>query len=85
MKICIEGYVAFLDILGFSRIVANDSFHERFESYIEIIRTAVNFPGSNLEFEITSDSVVILFKRTQYISFTTSPICNFNYFISFTN
>ena len=59
MKICIEGYVAFLDILGFSRIVANDSFHERFESYIEIIRTAVTFPGSNLEFEITSDSVVI--------------------------
>ncbi len=59
MKIFIEGYVAFLDILGFSKIVANDSFHVRFESYIEIIRTAVNIPGGNLEFEITSDSVVI--------------------------
>ncbi len=59
MKMRIEGYVAFLDILGFSKIVANDTFHERFGSYIEIIRTAVSFPGSNLEFEITSDSVVI--------------------------
>jgi len=59
VKIHIEGYVAFLDILGFSRIVAADSFHERFESYIEIIRSAVNIPGSTLEFEITSDSVVI--------------------------
>ncbi len=59
MKICIEGYVAFLDILGFSRIVANDSFHERFESYIDIIRSSIKIPGSSLEFEITSDSVVI--------------------------
>ena len=59
MKICIEGYVAFLDILGFSRIVANDSFHERFEAYIGIIRSAIDFPGSKLEFEITSDSLVI--------------------------
>jgi len=59
MKLCIEGYVAFLDILGFSRIVAKDSFHERFEAYIGIIRDAVDYPRSSLEFEISSDSVVI--------------------------
>jgi hypothetical protein len=58
------GYVAFLDVLGFSEMVASDGFNDLFESYIGIIRDATNLPEKPLEYEISSDSIVIYTDET---------------------
>ena len=54
----IDGYVAFLDVLGFSELVKNESFDSAFEMYSELISAAT---GSNrkLNYVTFSDSLVI--------------------------
>jgi hypothetical protein len=54
----IDGFVAFLDILGFSELVRRSSFDQEFEQYSNIICNTSKSNG-NLNYVIFSDSVVI--------------------------
>lgn len=54
----IDGYVAFLDILGFSELVRRKSFADDFDRYSEIISGAAR-SNDNLNYVTFSDSVVI--------------------------
>ena len=55
----ISGYVAFLDILGFSELVQRDSFSREFEQYSEILKNALRKDKRDLQYVTFSDSVVI--------------------------
>lgn len=55
----IGGHVAFLDILGFSELVNNQSFSDKFAQYSKILSTAVHAIGRNLHYITFSDSVLI--------------------------
>ena len=54
----IDGYVAFLDILGFSELVKHSSFDDEFDQYSEVISTAACSNG-DLDYATFSDSLVI--------------------------
>ena len=60
-KESIDGYVAFLDILGFSELVSRTTFEEDFDfsRYSEIIGKAVQTDSSSLQYAIFSDSIVV--------------------------
>ena len=54
----IDGYVAFLDILGFTELVTRSSFDNDFARYSDIISAAAQLNG-NLNYVTFSDNVVI--------------------------
>lgn len=54
----IDGYIAFLDILGFSELVRRQSFDAEFEQYSEIIGNAIQ-AHDGLNYVTFSDSIVI--------------------------
>ncbi len=55
----INGYVAYLDILGFSELVQRESFSKEFDQYSEILSNAVRTNNRGLQYVTFSDSVVI--------------------------
>lgn len=55
----ITGYIAFLDILGFSQLVMKDSFSMDFERYSNILNEAVRADNRDLQYVTFSDSIII--------------------------
>jgi hypothetical protein len=54
------GYVAFLDVLGFTAMVANDRDGERLEQYLNTLKTALkDDDGHTVEYVVFSDSIVL--------------------------
>lgn len=54
-----HGYVAFIDLLGFSELVKRIDFGESFDQYTEIIETNLESKDINLQYIIFSDSIII--------------------------
>ena len=59
-----KGYVALLDVLGFSALVSSDSNGEKIAAYVSKIESIVNkhhqtSPSKKIEFVIFSDSIVL--------------------------
>jgi hypothetical protein len=54
-----EGYIAFLDILGFSHSVGRDGFDEKLERFLSNIKDAVKDNSPSPQFAITSDSIIL--------------------------
>lgn len=52
--------VAFLDILGFSHTISREeNFENKFEQYIQIIEDTVKSIDSNIEYILSSDSIIL--------------------------
>lgn len=60
-----EGFVAFLDILGFSELVRNGNLFEKFPQYTDIINNALETEGDLLQYIIFSDSIIINSKNAE--------------------
>lgn len=54
-----KGYVALLDILGFSELIKSDSLPGDFERYFEIMKGALESYGPNIQYVTFSDSILI--------------------------
>ncbi|MEW6563358.1 MAG: hypothetical protein AB1400_09040 [Pseudomonadota bacterium] len=59
-----KGYVALLDVLGFSALISSDSNGEKIAAYVSKIESIVdkhckNSPSKQIEFVIFSDSIVL--------------------------
>ncbi len=54
-----HGYIAFLDLLGFSRLVAEDDFLERWERFLGIVGEAIRDNDPSPELTIASDSMIL--------------------------
>ncbi len=54
-----EGYVAFLDIIGFSELIKESTFDQKFEKYSRILRKTTQTNNRDLQHITFSDSVII--------------------------
>ena len=54
-----DGYIAFLDLLGFSRFVARDTFDETVDAYFTIVEESIGGPPPHAVFTIASDSTIL--------------------------
>ena len=54
-----DGYIAFLDLLGFSRFVARDTFNKTVDAYFTIVDESVDAQSSQVIFAIASDSIIL--------------------------
>lgn len=55
----IEGYLAYIDLLGFSELIKTAGFDEKFTKFYSIIEEAVEFGGNGIYYRFFSDSIVL--------------------------
>src|SRR3989442_26986 len=53
------GYVALLDVLGFSNLVSGDRAAARLAAYQEVLQTALAAEAEGMEYVVFSDTIVI--------------------------
>jgi hypothetical protein len=53
----ISGYVAFLDVLGFSNLIGGDHVGERIEKYLESVKSSIE--GTPVQYVVFSDSIML--------------------------
>jgi hypothetical protein len=54
-----RGYVALLDVLGFSALVASDSAGDRIERYLQCLQRTVGGGATPVDYVVFSDSIVL--------------------------
>lgn len=60
-----NGYVAFLDLLGFSRLVAREGFKHTAGRYLDLVREAIGRRQPAPEFAVASDSTILTTTGTE--------------------
>ena len=53
------GYIALLDVLGFSELISRESRNDDLQRYFDAIDVATNSDGQPVEFVLFSDTIVI--------------------------
>jgi len=55
----IEGYLAYIDLQGFSELIKTTKFNEKFQKFYNIIEEAIKVGGKDIFYNFFSDSIVI--------------------------
>jgi len=55
----IEGYLAYIDLQGFSELIKTIKFNEKFQKFYNIIEEAIKVGGTDIYYTFFSDSIVI--------------------------
>ena len=69
------GFVAFLDLLGFSELIQREDFSDKFERYVDIIEKTLDTDTTGFQYIIFSDSLIINTKnndKEQLLKLSTS-------------
>ena len=55
----ITGYAAFLDVMGFSSLVASERHGDRIANYLECLKHSLDIKDAEIEYIVFSDSIVV--------------------------
>src|SRR5208337_4329985 len=71
----INGYVAFLDVLGFSNLISGSMSSEKIDSYLACVKDSI--AGSKVEYVVFSDSIMLTAEGFNNDSFITiAGVCS---------
>ena len=59
----IEGFLAYFDLQGFSKLISKTGFKKKFKDFCKIIEESVKSGGLDIHYRFFSDSVVVYTKE----------------------
>ena len=60
------GYLAFIDLLGFSNMVSRPDFGAKWNAFLAIVNEAIGSSTEKLQYAIASDSIILTTGADQY-------------------